>query len=156
MTELPPPGEPDKLDTLPRRRLPGPLRAGAALLRVCAGLFVAFVALFCFAVSLLKVLFDRDNGRGLIGGLILGATSLWVVTLGVRLVFNRRNYGGLLPPWFLRLFAVYLVSFPIFLLVTHQNTSWPWWRYLLAGAMILSGVSYWSVAAYRKASHLRA
>jgi hypothetical protein len=155
MPDLPPSNGFDDHD-LPRRRLPWPLRLGVAVLRVGTGLFVTIVALFCFAVALVKVLFDHDHGLGLIGGVIFGVTSLWALTLGVRLVFNRRSYGGLLPLWFFRLFAVYLVSFPIFLIVTQQDVSWPWWRYLLAGVMILSGMSYWGLAAYRKASHLRA
>jgi hypothetical protein len=147
---------PDDED-LPPRPWPRPVRITLALLRVAFGAFIALAALFCFAVSLIPMLLEPHGpGLGWFGGAILACASLWLLSLMLRLIFNRPNYGGLLPPWFLRLFAVYLVAFPIFIVLTGRDASWSLLQYGQAALAVLSGFGYWGIAAWRKASHLRA
>ena len=122
-------------------------------------MFVGFVALFFFAVSLIPLLLDpRPDGAGLgrIGGAVLACASIWVFSVALRLLFNRPDHGGLLPPWFLRLFAVYLVALPIFIALTGRDSSWSLLQYGQAVLSVFAGVGYWGLAAWRKASHLRA
>ena len=138
-----------------------PVRGRAAfesrLLRIATGVSIGLVALFCFAVSLIPMLLEpRGPGHGWFSGAVLACASIWVLSLMLRLIFNRPNHGGLLPPWFLRLFAVYLVAFPIFIVLTGRDASWSLWQYAQAALAILSGFGYWGIAAWRKASHIRA
>jgi len=144
-------------ESRPPRPWPRPVRIAAALLRIATGVSIGLVALFCLAVSLIPMLLEpRGPGLGWFGGAVLACASIWVLSLMLRLIFNRPNHGGLLPPWFLRLFAVYLVAFPIFIVLTGRDASWSLWQYAQAALAILSGFGYWGIAAWRKASHIRA
>ncbi|MGO4551876.1 hypothetical protein AB4059_12320 [Lysobacter sp. 2RAF19] len=137
---------------LPPRPWPWPIR-------VLAGLFVAFVALCCLVVSSIPLYLDpQPDGAGLgrFGGTVLALVSLWVLSLALRLIFNRPDHGGLLPPWFFRLFAVYLVAFPIFIVLTGRDAGWSIGQYVQAGCAVFTGVGYWGLAAWRKASQIRA
>jgi hypothetical protein len=79
-----------------------------------------------------------------------------VFSLALRLLFNWPNQGGLLSPLVLRLIAVYLFAMPVFLIVTGRSTSWGILRYLQAGLFVLASLGLWRLAAWRKASNMRA
>jgi hypothetical protein len=127
-------------------------------IRLVLGLFFAFCALFCFAVSWIPILDPQSDSPSVnrLIGVVMAFLSLWVFSLAMRLLLNRPNLGGLLSPFVLRLISVYLVAMPIFLLVTGRTSSWAWWQYLQAVLFVFSGLGLWLTAAWRKASNVKA
>jgi len=79
----------------PPRPWPRRFRIAVALLRIATGVSIGLVALFCFAVSLIPMLLEpRGPGHGWFSGAVLACASIWVLSLMLRLIFNRPNHGA--------------------------------------------------------------
>jgi len=127
-------------------------------IRIPVGILLGFCAIACAAFSSVLV-FDpppKSPASARLAGMAMILVCAWVATLGWRLIVNRPNYGGLLSPFVLRVVAVYMAAVPAFLLVTGSAASWSVPRYLQASAYFLGAIALWRIAAWRKASHLKA
>ena len=127
-------------------------------LRLVFGSLFAFFALACLFGSCILI-FDPQSHNPLvaqIGGIVMALLSVWVLSVAIRLLFNRPNRGGLLSPLTLRLVAVYMAAMPTFLLITGRSNSWTLLQYLQAGIFIFGAFGIWRLAAWRQASNLRA
>lgn len=122
---------------------------------------IAIFLLLCVAVCLVgsaTLILDPRSKNPLVAqvaGAVMSFICLWLATIAIRLMFNKPSYAGLLSPLVLKLVSIYLVAFPIFLMVTGRSADWPFWRYLQAVSFIVGGVAVWRIAAWRQASHLR-
>jgi hypothetical protein len=121
-------------------------------------LFILLCAIACLAGSLVLVLAPptKNPPLAVAVGVAIGWLSLWIASVAVRLIFNMSTYGGLLSPLVIRLVAIYCAAFPTFLLITGKSSTWSAWQYLQAAAYIFGAFGLWRLAAWRKASHLRA
>lgn len=128
------------------------------LIRIPVGLLIGLLSIACAAFSTVLVFAPPPRNPLLaqcIGALMI-MTCLWTTSLGIRLIANRPDHGGLLSPFALRLVAVYMLAVPTFILVTERHGSWSPIQYLQAGAYIMGSFGVWRIAAWREASHLEA
>ena len=128
------------------------------LIRVPAGLLLALCAVACGAFSSVLI-FAPPPANPLLArclGVIMVIVCMWTLSLGFRLIINRPNYGGLLSPFVLRLVAIYMAAMPIFLIATGRAASWSLLQQLQAGLFIFGSPGMWRLAAWRKASWLKA
>ena len=128
------------------------------LIRLPIGSFIFLCAVACLVGSLVLVLAPpiKNPPLAVAAGIVIGWLSLWIASIGIRLIFNMSTYGGLLSPLVLRLVAIYCAAFPLFLLITGKSSTWSTGQYLQAAAYIFGAFGLWRLAAWRKASHLRA
>jgi len=128
------------------------------LIRISVGLLLAFCALACGAFSSVLIFAPPPKNPPLARcfGVAMVLVCIWALSLGLRLIVNRPNYGGLLSPFVLRLVAVYMAALPIFLIVTGHNASWSLLQHLQASLFILGSAGIWRLAAWRRASWFKA
>lgn len=127
-------------------------------IRIPVGILLGLCAIACAAFSSVLV-FDpppKSPAMARFVGMAMILVCAWIGTLGWRLVANRPDYGGLLSPFVLRVVAVYAAAMPAFLIVTGNAASWSLPQYLQASAYFLGAIGLWRIAAWRKASHLKA
>lgn len=135
-----------------------PTRSLHRSLRLALGLFFSFCALVCFICSCILIFAPQSqNPLGTqVVGVVMALLCVWVLSVAMRLILHRPAYGGLLSPLALRLVAVYMAATPTFLLVTGSNSSWTFFEYLQAVMFVFGAFGLWRLAAWRKASNLKA
>jgi hypothetical protein len=144
-----------------KRQLEPPIESTRSLhlsLRLLLGLFFSCCALICFVGSSILIV-DPQSENPLVAqicGVVMALTCVWVLSIAIRLMFNRPNQGGLLSPLTLRLVAVYMAALPTFMLITGRSSSWTFLQYFQAAMFIFGAFGLWRLASWRKASNLRA
>jgi len=128
------------------------------LIRLPIAIFLLLCVAVCLAGSATLILDPRSKNPlvAQTAGIVMSLVCLWLASVAIRLMLNRPSYGGLLSPLVLRLAGTYAIAFPIFLMITGHSADWPFWRYLQAVSFIVGGAAMWRIAAWRKASHLKA
>jgi hypothetical protein len=128
------------------------------LLRLVFGLFVTLCSLICLIGSCTLIL-DPQSANPLVAqtaGIVMALICIWLLSIGMRLFFNRHNHGGLLSPLVLRLVAIYMVAMPLFIIVTGRASTWNAVEYIQALFFLIGATCLWRLASWRKASTMRA
>jgi len=126
------------------------------LLRVVSGLLVAFCSLICIIVSFILIL-EPQSPNPLVAqtaGVVMALLCIWLLSIGVRLLFNKPNRGGLFSPLVLRLVAIYMVAMPIFIIVTGNANTWNVIQRFQGIFSIVCAPAVWRLASLRKASNI--
>jgi hypothetical protein len=126
------------------------------LLRVVSGLLVAFCSLICIIGSFILIL-DPQSPNPLVAqtaGVVMALLCIWLLSIGVRLLFNKPNRGGLFSPLVLRLVAIYMVAMPIFIIVTGKANTWNVIQHFQGIFSIVCAPAVWRLASLRKASNI--
>jgi hypothetical protein len=122
------------------------------LVRVIFGLFFLLGAMVC-AVSAFIFISDPQTKNPLLSqvlGVVMGLLAIWIFSLAIRLLFNwQRPGGGLFSPALLRVFSIYFVALPTFMIVTGRSASWHFLEYLHAGLAYIGALGLWRLAVYR-------
>ena len=121
------------------------------------GVLFMLCALACLVGSCILIFDPQSQSQVVaqIAGFVMALLSVWVLSIAIRLLFNRPNHGGLLSPLVLRLVAIYMAAMPTFMIVTGRSSAWTVLQYLQAGIFIFGAFGLWRLAAWRKASNLR-
>lgn len=125
-------------------------------LRVVSGLFVAFCSLVCLIGSFILIL-DPQSSNPLVAqtaGVVMALLCIWLLSIGIRLLFNKPNHGGLFSPLVLRLVAIYMAAMPIFIIVTGKASTWNVIQHFQGIFSIVCAPFVWRLASLRKASNI--
>jgi hypothetical protein len=116
--------------------------------QIFGGLVIAAFALLC-ALGSATLIFDPPPRAPILAAAALGTLfvmlSVWILSIGIRLIANRPNHGGLLSPLALRLSGVLFLLLPVGGLFTGY--------YQARGGVALAQGAVYLLAAER-ASHL--
>ncbi|HEY0229853.1 MAG TPA: hypothetical protein VGC55_01260 [Dokdonella sp.] len=120
--------------------------------------FIGFCAIAIGAFS--TVLIVDPPPRAPLAARLVGVSfvmiCLWILSLALRLAFDRpRADGGLVPALLLRLIAIYMIVVPVFLIITGRAASWSPVQYLQAAIFVFGSFGMWRIAARRRASTVK-
>ena len=95
--------------------------------RIFFGLFFTLSGVIA-AVGAFILISDPQTKNPLVAqafGVVMGLLAICVFSFAFRVLFNRqRRGGGRFSPTLLRLFAIFFVAMPTFMVVTGRSASW--------------------------------